>query len=424
MFEIHPPDYPLNREAFVAALANGHGRALIHANRYGVKEFRTEILTAATRPAGYDTQVDGFGEWRLAKLCEAAGLVGEIIDRDDDDDDVWLRCALLKRFFLNGHAEGLPALYAMWSRHREGRDLPAVEELISLEGERGLLFVAAKMGELLAKDNGFWVYDAELWLFDQVHGAGAARRILDREALTDPRIGTFLAGVDTTLTRWSGMKESPRPRPVDEVMTEIRTATRRYPRLQIWGREAADDDRRQVAEFLGLVDDPVVLAKALSCFAGTGFPVFDPAFLAYLQHSDGDVRSEVVAALSHHAEAEVRTAGREAIRSGDGWTGLRLLRKAARAEDLGEIFRAVEMPPDEDVDIHSIVSALVDLLEDNLEVWDARLPLWVYERSPCMHCRGSAVKSMIRQDECPRWVAEECAFDAYERLRTMVAGKP
>jgi hypothetical protein len=42
----------------------------------------------------------------------------------------------------------------------------------------------------------------------------------------------------------------------------------------------------------------------------------------------------------------------------------------------------------------------------------------------CMHCRSPAVELMIRQDECPPWVAEECAFDAYEGLRKRVAGKP
>ena len=62
MFQIHPPIYPLGREAFVTALSTGHGRALIHAERFGVDEFRAEILGAAIQPLSYDTQVDGFRE--------------------------------------------------------------------------------------------------------------------------------------------------------------------------------------------------------------------------------------------------------------------------------------------------------------------------------------------------------------------------
>jgi hypothetical protein len=82
------------------------------------------------------------------------------------------------------------------------------------------------------------------------------------------------------------------------------------------------------------------------------------------------------------------------------------------------------MPLDKDLDLHSIVSALVKMLQENPVVWNVQLALWIYERSPCMHCRNSAVELMIRQDECPPWVAEECAFDAYEGLRKRVAGKP
>ena len=188
MFQIHPPIYPLGREAFVTALSTGHGRALIHAERFGVDEFRAEILGAAIQPLSYDTQVDGFREEWLASLCEAAGLVEQIIARREADDHVGQRCALLHQFSINGYKEALPALYEMWGRHRKGRDLPGVEELIILDRERGLRFVACQLGELLSTEEGFWVDESELEIFDKVHGEGSAERFLRMEAAGEPRI--------------------------------------------------------------------------------------------------------------------------------------------------------------------------------------------------------------------------------------------
>lgn len=423
MFEIHPPLYPLDRDAFIAALATGHGRALIHAGRFGVEEFQTEILGAAIEPMSYDTQVDGFREGWLASLCEAAGLVEQIIARREVDDHVWQRCALLHQFSLNGYGDALPALYDMWDLHRKGRDLPGVEELIKLDGERGLRFVACQLGKLLSSDEDFWVDESELEMFDEIHGAGQAESFLRVEAAKEPRIADYLTGVATTRTRWEGSEKRTFPQPVAEVVNGILTATRRFPRFQGWGRKTSEDDRRQIAAMLESLVDPVVLAKCLSCFAGTGFPSFDVKYLNYLDHPAPDVRSEAVCALSHHREEPVRKAGLEALRRGEGLDGLALLKRSALAGDAGEIFQALERLPGENEDFHSFVCAAVGILEENPAVGQVPLGLWIYERSPCMHCRKSAVEVMVGHGNCPSWVIEECLHDGSEALRKLVAGQ-
>jgi hypothetical protein len=423
MFQIHPPIYPLGREAFVTALSTGHGRALVHAEEFGVADFRAEILGAAIEPMSYDTQVDGFREEWLASLCEAAGLVEQIIARREADDHVWQRCALLHQFSLKGYGEALPSLYEMWGRHRKGRDLPGVEDLIILDRERGLRFVACQLGELLSTEEGFWVDGSELEIFDEVHGEGSAERFLRMEAAGEPRIADYLTGVATTRTRWEGIEKSPFPQPVAEVVNDILTATRRYPRFHGWGRKASEDDRRQVVELFESLDDPVVLAKCLSCFAGTGFPSFDLKYLSYLYHPAPDVRTEAVRSLSHHREEPVRDAGLDALRRGDWLDGLDLLKCSALAGDAGEIFRALEMPPGEGEDFHSFVGAAVRILEENPAVGQVHLGLWIYERSPCMHCRRSAVEVMVGQGNCPSWVIEECLHDGSEVLRKLAAGQ-
>jgi hypothetical protein len=49
--------------------------------------------------------------------------------------------------------------------------------------------------------------------------------------------------------------------------------------------------------------------------------------------------------------------------------------------------------------------------------------LWIYERSPCMHCRGSAVEVLVQRGQCPSWVIEECLRDGSQSLRELAAAQ-
>ncbi len=283
--------------------------------------------------------------------------------------------------------------------------------------------MACQLGKLLATEEGFWVDGSELEIFDEIHGAGSAESFLRIEAANEPRIADYLTAVAATRTRWEGIERRTLTQPVAEVVNDILTATHRFPRFQGWGRKASEDDRRKVAELLGSVDDPVVLAKCLSCFAGTGFPTFDLKYLDHLRHPVPYVRTEAVSSLSHHPEGPVRDAGLDALRRGDWLDGLDLLRSSALAEDKAELFRALETLSGEDENFHSFVSAAVRILESNPAVGDVRIGLWIYERSPCMHCRGSAVEVLVQRGQCPSWVIEECLRDGSQSLRELAAAQ-
>src|SRR5215217_5643559 len=102
--KIHPPAYPLDREAFKRALRTGHGRALVHAREFGLTDYCEEVLDAATDCKVYDVSFDGQREWWLAQLCEHAGLVDTVIGLSPGD--TWrnrdLRTSLLKEFCQSG----------------------------------------------------------------------------------------------------------------------------------------------------------------------------------------------------------------------------------------------------------------------------------------------------------------------------------
>lgn len=421
--QIHPPTYPLSRDAFKLALTTGHGRALIHAENFNVSDYREEILEAATTCLVYDTQVDGFREWWLAQLCEAAGLIQTVINLppDDSDRNREQRACLLKEFCLAGHSTALPQLYAMCRRLENSNDVEACSELIEVEGKKGLVFAARRLGEELLKDPDFWVSDWELWRFDDLYGDGCAKLILTEAALSDDAIRHYLQEAAAYEKEQSDAKQFLAPKEletVESVLQSINSATKRVGRLRRWGAKASQADREEVAKLLKTEFRTVVLVNALWCLSGTGLLVFDEALLRLVFHDDDDVRFLATQVFSHHGEEAVRLAGLALLERGDVHGGTELMRLSARTGDSGAILSSLPEIQTGD-DRHGIFCNLVDLIEMNEAIREPLIPLYVYEFSPCMHCRERAIESLIKWEACPQWLIEEAAKDASADIRKL-----
>ena len=78
-------------------------------------------------------------------------------------------------------------------------------------------------------------------------------------------------------------------------------------------------------------------------------------------------------------------------------------------------------PLDDDDAQHGLVSELRNL-SDALKEPSLPLSLYIYERSPCMYCRGGEVRRLGATRGAPAWVLEECEHDASDWVRDAVAG--
>jgi hypothetical protein len=420
---IFPPCYPLSREAFLSALWTGHGRALVHARKFGVAEFREEIFETALISKSFDSQVDGFREKWLAELLVAADLVDRFVANESDDDHVHLRCALLGELALNGHLEAKLALYRLCRFKEDLNDVIACEEIIGLNGREGFLFVVRVLGKTLVAHPEFWVCDWLVSYFDSLHGDGAAELLLDQHAGGDEDIARYTAAV-----RESRRKREPRfpalKLSIDEVVNKIRSSEKPLFFLRQRGKKASDLELSQMMDLIDSGLGACGLANALRYFAGRGFPRFQTAHLRLLEDSNDDVRFQAAKVLSYHTGPELRLAGLGLLACGDVELGVEVLCRSAQAEDGVKIFRALEgmgvIKADECP--HGVICAVVAMLEANDRVVDLRIPYWVYERSACMHCRTAVVEVMIDRGKLPTWMEEECRLDGNLEIRELVAG--
>lgn len=416
MSEYDGPSYPLEPSMFRHAVAVGLGRAVVHIKRYGAQGVRDEIFEAATTCKTYDPQVEGLPVRWLVDLCTAADIVRQVVDREPAGShwDRYLRCALLKDFAADGDLRARESLYAECERVENSSDVYGQSEIVELDGERGLLFVAQKLGELASTQADFFIDDSPIRAFDAFREKGEGFTILRTHAGSDPKVVAYLQALETSSLHWEKHVRPPR-RSTSEVIDEVSRADRSLYWLCHWGRHASPEELEHIVGLLDEAESPRILENTLRCLSCSKTPPLHPAMFSLLRHADENVRLFASRSLAHHVQTRIRDEGLSVL-STDITVGLTLLRKNARSEDAGAIFNMLAPISDADLQ-HSVVSDVVRLLKENDCVRDRRLALYVYEHSPCTNCRGDAVELLLKWKQCPDWLLEEGQFDASEEIR-------
>ncbi len=331
---------------------------------------------------------------------------------------------MARRLAQRGYAQARHWLYEALSKEPNAYDAGA--EVISLDGEAGLLRVADLRASRAEQDPEFPVDDLPLYDFEETHGAGAVRRVLERAAENSPSIGAFLRRLDEiaaaeqiaraeSLARRDPVLE----RTAAEVVRRIETDAPDHDRYWYvpWGRHASLDSVRGVLAAMTLQTEPDRLCKYLRVLLQRALPEFDAALLPYADHESAQVRRVAYAALSHYSHPEVRklalarlSAGRITERELD------LFEKNYIPSDAEVIERAL-FAPEDPWERHGVVSELVTLFEENPGAELDGCLLFAYEHSPCMNCREHAVQHLASLGARPAWLVEECRFDGESSIR-------
>ncbi len=416
------PAYPLSREEFRRALATGHGRAKIHVARFGAIEFREEILEAARVCKILNIQDQGLRTEWLADLCAAAGVMHEVVALPipEDDQDLQQRADLLREFAVRGVAGARAAMYACFGRAETSGEVSAIEPIIALDGEAGLLFVARALGSKDAVGRETWISSYQLSIFDDGHGEGAGRKLLESAAATEPSVRAYLDALDAEeeLEKGHANPRTDTRESLAQVLESIRANNELYGSIwvQHWGRSASRKELQAVLDLLLSLTRPYALVAALRCLGGAGLPPLHPRIFELTRHEDDEVSSWAARVLSKHSLPGVRACGLEALARGDILVALEILTRSAQVDDVETLLAALR-PLEDPHEEHGVAYGLLDLFKHSPEVCDARLASYVYDRTPCMSCRERAVEVLVRRGEAPRWLLEECASDGSHSIR-------
>jgi len=430
---LQPFRLPLNPAQFASALQKGQGRALVHSRQFGLDGNESAVLNACLHNQAYDPQCEGDrADWLLefASADETTGhIVSELIDRlGESTDEFWdasLRCKLALRLAQRGHARARDILYGALRKWPNTADIIGEQEIIELDGAEGLLRVAEFHGSLIRQHLESSSDENPLLCFDETHGEGTGRQLLQSAATHSPLIAQYLDHLDARETAtgegYSGLSERIHKISAEDVIHEIETEDPEHNPFwfSTWGRRAPESELLTVFEAMLLQSDTGRLCKYLRVFQGRALSVFDRRLLHYSDHPEAAVREIANCALSNYRHADVRALAIQRLTAGTiSRKELVLLKANYEMGDAG-LIEPLMVPPDDREQLHQLTFDLADLYKSNQVPESRNAMLFVYETSPCSNCRHKAVAILAATRQLPGWVRDECNYDSSDEIRAL-----
>jgi hypothetical protein len=446
--ENRPWDLPLTREQFRSALQKGHGRALMHAQGFGVTGMEDLVVEACRHNQAYDPQCEGDRADWMTEIIEASGAEERVVPQaleglqvatgDNRFWDLNQLCRLARIFAGRGREDARRALYGAFQKDPDTMDLIGGEEIVDLDGADGLIHLADRMGSWLIDQPDLALDDRPVQWFDDRHGEGAGIRVLEAcgynnelvavylrhmlqssdqnpEAHSTRRLDQIRLRPDAGDDHVSRMKSYSAEDIIHEIQTTDPESNRYW--FSSWGRHATEDQLLAITAKMFTEENAGRLVKYLRVFLRRELPQFDARLIPLAQHPNADVRWTAIRVLANHEHPGVRELAIARIQAGLVSEGeLQLLRRNYRAGDHLLVANVFQVPEDQE-NLHDLVLDLAKVYETNQLPEARQSMLFVYEHSPCGNCRSTAVEVLLRTDQAPEWLIRECAFDSNTIVR-------
>jgi hypothetical protein len=429
----------LTQEEFGSALHKGLGRAFLHVQKYGDEELEALIKNALLHNLVYDVQCEGKrADWLFSilkntnKLSSYEEFLIENLPTIVEDWDFDQALDLLLQFAKNGSQKAREALYAEFNKQSFNESWIGGEQIVELDGINGFIYVAERIGKRLREDDQFWEDDFQLNDIKNRFGEDKVQNAINERLKTSDDLRVYLE----KLTKW----ELPKRRSKEQIYEEMRI---RFPLQQIqqdienahgvipssymqFGKHALDKDIREIFEHLKTEDRPPQIIRLLWVFRRRTLPEINPQIISYALAEDNELASAAISALSNSSNPELHELALDIMKHSE-WNrataGFELLIKNFKTADgpvIENVLKRAPMDLDRET-IHNVVFDLVLVCEANNSIDLTNALNWIYDNSPCMNCRGRAVKLLIENSALSESMLDECLVDGDEEIRGIAA---
>lgn len=431
---------PLNRTEFAAALKKGQGRAFQHIAQYGIGDYEDLLLDACLHSKNYDNQVDPpRAPWLFSMIRDTPnyGRFRDAIFYDVDTSESWdliQECHFLYEMILNGDQEAKRKLKEIvFTDAIQGSDLEYIlvdfyiefltpEEfldLVRIYGNRLIQDPEDEVPDSLIPDvkerefsellQQFGEEDIPIYRYRQ-YLAEVEKRNNERESIdSDTRMKNRHERIRETYT-------------LDQILDDARNARGDFPgRYLTFGRHATREELEAIYHALLLETDPHEQLRLLWVFRRAPLPVLNDLLFEWVNGSDERIRDTVIYSLSAVSDDRVRQlalkliSNRELVRLNPGV--ISLFHHNYEKQDAGLITTALQSLEAEDEAIHSLGYDLRELVEIQPDPNLSDALRWVYESTPCMHCRQNALIELKKFNRIDARIAQEIHFDADHDIR-------
>jgi hypothetical protein len=396
----------MTEDEFRDALWSGLGRVLVEAQANDVERFADVILDACLHCRAVDPQSEGTRTlfvYELVQLTrEPAFYFDQVIQSLSECDDDWdgvHRFRIASFLAIDGDDR---ARWAMYENFRPGPSMAEsiAVDFLQMDGMKGFLFAAQKVGELLLAmedvDAGFlWGKAAEAF------GEAEALRGLRSASEASDAVRAYLTAVEAE--------------PAD-----AEPASRPW-RTSRWGEKASSEEIRRAAEELLQAQSPEEQTALARVFSRRKFPLDAAPLLRLAESADERLALAASQALTHIVDGRARAFAFRAVaeRSPARHRSIELLERNFEEGDHEIALRWFEDEGDRGVR-HSFQRSLRHLWERRpAPDTEASMLLRLYERGSCSECRRFVLDRLVELGALPPEIREECVYDANEDIRSL-----
>lgn len=419
----------MTKEEFQEAMRCGLGRAVAYARDNDVQSFRHVILDGCLHCYSADAQSEGT---RAGYMLE---LVDLLQDREYYRDEVLRHLSAsgddwntVQRFHFaaymcfDGDERAKRVMYENFKPRPKMGEAIALD-FVRMDGLKGLLFAAEKLGALLLS-SGDEVDEG--WLWSQVIelcGEEEAKAALLQAGATNPQIESYRV---RALANRASRGNIPGESEIVAALSyeQLKPKIHHLPgyRLRSWGKQASAEDIQQAACRFLIAQAPEEQISYLRVFSGRPFPLQPTRLLELLLSPREDLVLAAALALAQVEHPALREAAFRLIadHSVGRSAAIDILARNWEPGDHEIALSWFENESDRDVR-HSMEIALQNLCKNHPDPAN-ELPILIslYDRGPCSFCREWVVKRLIDLGSFSQLMRADCIYDANEDIRSLV----
>ena len=425
----------MNKDKFEKSFRLGLGRAYLHVKEHGDDGLQGVILSYCLENPCYDPQCEGSrAEWLMSviNLCsEPNYYTNKIIQELGKTKDDWNISQLYDLCFIiakQGNKQARKAIYDCFDKQEFNEAYLGGDHIIELDGLHGLLHVARILGRRMLDDPEYWdgmTYQYACELF----GKEKTDIYLKERSNEDEAIVAYLKNSTEIYDNCNASKNSPekiseRTRkeiPFHVIQRDIEGVHKHKSRFIRFGKIASNEEIKILYKKMLNEERPAQLERYLWIFRRRELPVLEDKLFELCCSKKKDICSAAITALSHSSYKKVRDFAIKIIKSTKEFPLeiIMLFINNYKNGDATHIERALFESEDTEK-AFSLSYYILKVFEKNPDRTMLKCLLWVYDNTPCAHCRLHAVELLFENNILPTDVKQECQFDCNGEIRKIV----
>ena len=419
---------------FADSIQKGLGRAFEYLKKYqGDREFiRKHLLNACLHNLAYDPQCEAS---KANYLFELINLTGDsyfyrekILLSLPTSEYFWDTQQLYELALCwakQGDREARELIYQTFRKQDDNESWLGGDRIIELDGINGLLAVAEIFGHKLLQDSELWEDDYLISKAQNLYGVEEVNSAIERAAVDNKAIKAYLDAVKAhELEIKSYRSQNPKNRyeniKLDDILQKIESPRGHWYLLNKFGINASDRDIEILFDRLLQETRKEQLRKYLWVFKNRQLPRIDNRLLDLARSEDDDIQFCAIRALANNKNDAIRSLAIDLIQNTQaiGNKLFSLFFANYQKGDAQILESALKQSPDLDYR-HAAGMDLMKIIKLQKDPELINCSFWIYENTPCAHCRESILEILIESQQITTDILQECLLDSSEDIRTM-----